>query len=81
VTVTPLAYVNPWIFIQNKVLNGIVLFSGKVWTDFRNGFGNVTLADNYWLGNEVINRLTASATFTLRVEVRQWNSIIRCYVA
>jgi Fibrinogen beta and gamma chains, C-terminal globular domain len=47
-----------------------ISFSTKTWNDYLRGFGDLTTSiTNYWIGNNNINRLTASAQYKLRVEV------------
>ena len=41
------------------------------WDDYKAGFGQ--LADEFWLGNDKIHRLTASRPSSLRVEMEDWN--------
>ncbi|KAK3097514.1 hypothetical protein FSP39_010359 [Pinctada imbricata] len=59
-------------------------FDGSVdfyrnWKEFKNGFGN--LSGEFWLGNEVIHRLTSYQPYTLRVELEDWenNTVYESY--
>ena len=43
------------------------------WNDYKAGFGELTA--EFWLGNDKINRLTASRPSSLRVELEDWNGV------
>jgi hypothetical protein len=66
--VIPVLSINSWITMQNRVANGNTTFVQN-WLAYRNGFGNASLDDNYWIGNEFIYQLTSRTTYSLRVEV------------
>ena len=64
----PVQSVNSWIVIHNNVIGGVMSFNQN-WLAYRNGFGSGLLSDNFWLGNELVYKLTSAATYYLRVEV------------
>ncbi|CAI9154452.1 unnamed protein product [Rangifer tarandus platyrhynchus] len=57
-----------WTLIQRRE-NGNVNFQ-RNWTDYKEGFGNP--AGEHWLGNEVVYQLTSRGTYSLRVELQDW---------
>ncbi|XP_006860792.1 PREDICTED: angiopoietin-4 [Chrysochloris asiatica] len=57
-----------WTLIQRRE-NGSVNFQ-RNWKDYKQGFGDP--AGEYWLGNELVHQLTSRATYSLRVELRDW---------
>ncbi|NXL36596.1 ANGP4 protein, partial [Glaucidium brasilianum] len=57
-----------WTVIQLRV-NGSLSFQ-RNWREYKQGFGDA--AGEYWLGNEAVHLLTSRATYTLRVELRDW---------
>ncbi|XP_010840197.1 PREDICTED: angiopoietin-4 [Bison bison bison] len=57
-----------WTLIQRRE-NGSVNFQ-RNWKDYKQGFGNP--AGEHWLGNEVVHQLTSRATYSLRVELQDW---------
>ncbi|XP_043946358.1 angiopoietin-4 [Protopterus annectens] len=57
-----------WTVIQRRS-NGSVDFQ-KSWEDYKAGFGEVN--GEYWLGNEAIYLLTSQLSYTLRIELRDW---------
>jgi Fibrinogen beta and gamma chains, C-terminal globular domain len=63
----PVQSVNSWIVIHNNVA-GVTSFNQN-WLAYKNGFGSGLLSDNFWLGNELVYKLTSAATYSLRVEV------------
>jgi hypothetical protein len=66
----PVLSVNSWIIIQNKVPQGESSVSfNQTWLAYRNGFGDLTMTSNYWIGNEVIYGLVSTGNYKLRVEV------------
>ncbi|XP_078671419.1 microfibril-associated glycoprotein 4-like [Branchiostoma floridae x Branchiostoma belcheri] len=62
-----------WTVIQRR-LDGSVDFR-KNWEEYKHGFGNKNT--EYWLGNEYIHRLTALMSYTLRVELMDWENQTR----
>jgi hypothetical protein len=66
----PVLSVDSWIIIQNKVPQGTGSVSfDQNWLAYRNGFGDLTMTSNYWIGNEVIYGLVSTGNYKLRVEV------------
>ncbi|XP_026257954.2 angiopoietin-4 [Urocitellus parryii] len=57
-----------WTLIQRRV-DGSEDFQ-RSWKEYKEGFGNP--AGEYWLGNEAIHQLTSRATYSLRVELEDW---------
>ncbi|XP_065934036.1 fibrinogen-like protein 1 [Magallana gigas] len=58
-----------WTVIQRRV-NGSVDFY-RNWTEYKNGFG---FADHeYWIGNDMLHKLTSLKTQELRVEMERFN--------
>ena len=39
----------------------------RTWTEYENGFGNTN--SEHWLGNQKIHRITAQATYELRIDL------------
>jgi hypothetical protein len=68
-TIVPVLSINSWIIVHNKLLGGKTRFDDKSWLQYRNGFGDLSLDINYWIGNEIIHQLTSAAPYMLRVEV------------
>jgi len=66
----PALSVNNWIIIQQRIISTASTFA-RNWTDYRNGFGNVTLNGSFWMGNEKIYTLTEKDTrpYRLRIEM------------
>jgi len=63
--------INSWIIVQNKVPAGHSSTSfDEPWISYRNGFGDLSVTSNYWIGNEVIYGLVSTGQYKLRVEVR-----------
>ncbi|GFS22418.1 ficolin-1-like, partial [Elysia marginata] len=46
---------------------GDVDFYNKLWVDYRNGFGNLSM--DFWLGNEALYNLTSKNSYELRVDI------------
>jgi hypothetical protein len=66
--------INNWIVIQNLVMDAATSFH-KPWVDYRNGFGPLSLSDNYWIGLDNIHRLTSTIPqYRLRVEIQRSSS-------
>uniref|UniRef100_A0A8W8JR31 Fibrinogen C-terminal domain-containing protein n=1 Tax=Magallana gigas TaxID=29159 RepID=A0A8W8JR31_MAGGI len=58
-----------WTVIQRRV-NGSVDFNNN-WTEYKNGFG---FADHgYWIGNDMLHRLTSQKPQELRVDMERFN--------
>uniref|UniRef100_A0A8C4WC98 Angiopoietin 4 n=1 Tax=Gopherus evgoodei TaxID=1825980 RepID=A0A8C4WC98_9SAUR len=57
-----------WTVIQRRT-NGSVNFQRK-WKEYKQGFGDP--AGEYWLGNEAVHLLTSQASYSLRVELLDW---------
>ncbi|XP_021108254.1 angiopoietin-4-like, partial [Heterocephalus glaber] len=58
-----------WTVIQRRE-DGTVSFQQN-WEDYKQGFGDP--AGEYWLGNEVVHQLTSSKSYSLRVEMEDWD--------
>uniref|UniRef100_A0A8D2ACR7 Angiopoietin 4 n=1 Tax=Sciurus vulgaris TaxID=55149 RepID=A0A8D2ACR7_SCIVU len=57
-----------WTIIQRR-MNGSENFQ-RGWKEYKEGFGDP--AGEYWLGNEAIHQLTSRGTYSLRVELEDW---------
>ena len=55
------------VLIQQNV-NGSYFFN-RSWDEFKVGFGDTS--GNYWLGNHLLNLLTQTDRYKLRVDVQQ----------
>ncbi|BFZ03924.1 hypothetical protein BsWGS_06963 [Bradybaena similaris] len=55
-----------WIVIQRRA-NGVVDFKRK-WADYKTGFG--TVLTDYWLGNDVIHKLTSLGYSEIRFDLK-----------
>ena len=55
-----------WIVIQKR-FDGSVDFN-RNWTDYRNGFGNIDVNGEYWLGNEFVHQYTSMYETNLILE-------------
>lgn len=62
-----------WMVIQRRV-NGSVNFD-QTWQKYKEGFGNVDLNGEFWLGNENICQTTNAADHRLRIDMRDWVGI------
>ena len=62
----PVISVNSWIVFLYR-FDGSVAFNGT-WTDFRDGFGDLT--GEYWLGLEKLSQITNSAQYKARFEFK-----------
>ena len=49
-----------------KRFDGSVDFK-TTWENYKNGFGSVN--EEFWLGNEMLTRITNSGTYTLRIDL------------
>ena len=43
----------------------------RLWLEYMSGFGN--LYGEFWLGNEMLNKLTSSKKYKLRVDIWDWD--------
>ncbi|XP_052791813.1 fibrinogen alpha chain-like [Mya arenaria] len=59
-----------WLVIQKRV-DGSVDFD-RTWQDYKNGFGDIALQGNFWLGNEKIYELTSTEDYMLRISMWDW---------
>ncbi|KAK2141462.1 hypothetical protein LSH36_1094g00030 [Paralvinella palmiformis] len=59
-----------WIVLLRRQ-DGSVNFTNKLWDDYKYGFGE--LAGEFWLGNENIHSLAASAMYTVRFDLVTFN--------
>ncbi|KFO19752.1 Angiopoietin-4 [Fukomys damarensis] len=59
---------NTWTVIQCRE-NGTVDFQ-RNWEEYKQGFGDPD--GEHWLGNEVLHQLTSSKSYSLRVEMEDW---------
>ncbi|KFO19751.1 Angiopoietin-4 [Fukomys damarensis] len=57
-----------WTVIQRRE-DGSVDFQ-RNWEEYKQGFGDP--AGEHWLGNEVVHQLTSSKSYSLRVEMEDW---------
>ena len=60
-----------WTVFQRRQDGSVDFYRG--WTDYKAGFGQLTA--EFWLGNDKIQRLTASRPSSLRVELEDWNGV------
>ncbi|XP_031563600.1 uncharacterized protein LOC116299106 [Actinia tenebrosa] len=58
-----------WNVFQKRFDGSLDFYRG--WQDYKNGFGDLT--GEFWLGLEKIHRLVKTNSFTLRVELEDWN--------
>ncbi|XP_069128594.1 fibrinogen-like protein A [Argopecten irradians] len=59
----------PWIVIHNRQDGRVDFYRG--WHQYKQGFGD--LNGNFWLGNEIIYKLTTVGYTVLRVELEAWD--------
>ena len=61
------------LFLQvfQRRVNGSVDFY-RNWTDYKTGFGDVE--HEFWLGNEILHRLTSQRNYTLRIDMEDWDN-------
>lgn len=57
-----------WTVFQRRV-NGSVDFQ-RTWREYKGGFGDPS--GEYWLGNEAVYLLTSQASYSLRIELKDW---------
>ncbi|XP_063810478.1 angiopoietin-2-like [Pseudophryne corroboree] len=58
-----------WTVIQHRK-DGSVNFN-RNWKEYKEGFGSPP--DEYWLGNEFVHQLTSQGSYTLRIQLRDWD--------
>ncbi|CAH1224818.1 ANGPTL1 [Branchiostoma lanceolatum] len=58
-----------WTVIQRRQ-DGSVPFWNRTWEEYKQGFGDVN--GEYWLGNENIHLLTTQKSYTLRIDMSDW---------
>ncbi|KAL1404772.1 hypothetical protein pipiens_005229 [Culex pipiens pipiens] len=66
--VTPETHDGGWLVIQSRS-SGSVNFN-RSWTEYRDGFGNVGLSGEFWLGLETIHQLTKAGDQELLVQLK-----------
>ncbi|XP_042709933.2 angiopoietin-2-like isoform X2 [Chrysemys picta bellii] len=59
-----------WTVIQHRK-DGSVDFH-RTWKEYKHGFGSPS--GEHWLGNDFIHRLTAQGSYSLRIQLRDWDS-------
>ncbi|XP_044853773.1 angiopoietin-2-like isoform X1 [Mauremys mutica] len=59
-----------WTVIQHRK-DGSVDFH-RTWKEYKHGFGSPS--GEYWLGNDFIHRLTAQGSYSLRIQLWDWDS-------
>ena len=59
-----------WTVFQRRVDSSVDFY--KNWTDYKNGFGN--LSGNFWLGLDKIHRLSATGQNILRVDLETFEN-------
>ncbi|XP_022097576.1 ficolin-3-like [Acanthaster planci] len=58
-----------WIVLQRRHDSSEDFY--RSWNEYRIGFGN--LSSNFWLGNDILAKLTANRSWTLRVDLEDWD--------
>ncbi|XP_073418890.1 angiopoietin-2-like [Dendrobates tinctorius] len=58
-----------WTVIQHR-RDGSVDFH-RNWKEYKEGFGSPT--GEYWLGNEFVHQLTSQRSYTLRIQLQDWD--------
>ncbi|KAM4699312.1 angiopoietin-2-like [Discoglossus pictus] len=58
-----------WTVIQHRK-DGSVDFQ-RLWKEYKEGFGSPTT--EYWLGNEFIHQLTSHGSYSMRIQLRDWD--------
>ena len=61
---------NQWIVIQQR-MNGFDTSFNRSWRDYREGFGS--LRSDFWLGLEIISRLTRRRSYKILIELTDWS--------
>ncbi|XP_067389797.1 angiopoietin-2-like [Emydura macquarii macquarii] len=59
-----------WTVIQHRK-DGSVDFH-RTWKEYKHGFGSPS--GEYWLGNDFIHQLTTQGSYSLRIQLRDWDS-------
>jgi len=54
-------------------------FFNRSWAEFRDGFGDPS--DNYWLGNDLLSRLTRNNGYKLKFDLQSRNNTSNWYYA
>ena len=62
-----------WTIIQKRY-DGSVDFN-HIWTAYKDGFGNVD--GEYWLGNDIIQQMTSSACYKLKIVLKDWDNVTK----
>ncbi len=62
-----------WTIFQRRVDGSVDFY--KKWTDYKNGFGNLTT--EFWLGLDKIHRLSSSKQNVLRVDLESFDNETR----
>ncbi|XP_077637906.1 microfibril-associated glycoprotein 4-like [Lonchura striata] len=59
-----------WTVIQRRQ-DGSVDFN-RTWNEYKEGFGD--LNGEFWLGNDLIHRMTSRGDYSLRIDLEDWNN-------
>ncbi|CAH1271105.1 PKD1L3 [Branchiostoma lanceolatum] len=59
-----------WTVIQRRT-DGSVEFATKTFSEYEQGFGNLT--EEFWLGLDKLHRMTSQKGYTLRVDLTDWD--------
>uniref|UniRef100_A0A915CVG0 Fibrinogen C-terminal domain-containing protein n=1 Tax=Ditylenchus dipsaci TaxID=166011 RepID=A0A915CVG0_9BILA len=59
-----------WTVFQQR-LDGKLVFWNKTWEEFKNGFGEKSLHSEFWLGNELLHRLSTNHP-SVNLKVQLW---------
>lgn len=66
---------NGWLLIQRRA--GYDTNFNRTWLEYKKGFGS--LRGDFWLGNDIIYKITNNKSYKLRVELTDWSDML--YVA